>query len=112
MTPGKLRRRDGIHRSIAAGGVRLHVHSLASDLLDGALGTVVLEADEEENAIHPLKGMLQHQALHLAVVLSAPVSARQKCPTDFDLAFHIVVAMKSRRADHTSAASIQGNEGP
>src|SRR5579859_1750774 len=65
------------HYAVAAGAI-FPFQECAADLLDCPLRAQIVFADDEQYSIGKSKGMLQHQLLQLAVVLSAPELAREE----------------------------------
>src|SRR5262249_18956938 len=111
------RRRELVDEPLAPSRVGRRAGPHAADLLDGPLRAPVLWPDDEDHPIHPLKRVLQHEALHLAVLAAAPEGAREKAPTDLEDATLGVVAVVARRADdaagrpldrHERAAGVEG----
>src|SRR6266568_9315068 len=58
----------------------------AADLGHGALRAPVLVADPEHDGVDEGKGVIEHQALDLAVGAAAPMAAGDERPADLDLA--------------------------
>lgn len=54
--------------------------------------------------------MIEHEPLHLAVVLPSPVRAGQKRPADLDLGALLAVGVKARRTDDSPVEEIQRDE--
>src|SRR5258705_4762031 len=71
----------------------------STDLLDRSLRTVVLGADQEDDAVYESERVSEHQLLHFTIVLPAPVRPSQERPPDLDFALLGVVAMVTRAAD-------------
>src|SRR5690349_604030 len=90
------RRRDLIHHAFAPERIGLRANEYAANLLHGPPGAAVVRTDDEIHALHRLEGMLQHEALHLTVVSTAPMRAGQERPADFNFALHRIPAVETR----------------
>src|SRR5579863_7426291 len=71
-----------------------------------ALRTPVLVTDPEDDGVNESKGMIEHQALDLAVRSSAPMTARQKGPSDLDLTDLGRIAIVPARSDQPVCGAI------
>src|SRR6185437_7641581 len=78
----------------------------AADLGHGALRAPVFIADPEHHGIDKAKGMVEHQALDLAVGGAAPMAANDKGPADLDLAALGLMAVIAAGADQPAARAI------
>src|SRR5215510_1372884 len=83
----------------------------STDLFHGLLRSNVVNADEKNNPFDKLERVIQHQALHLAVVDSTPMGAGQKCPTDLKLALIRPIPIVAGRADNLGCLSIHCCQG-
>ena len=54
--------------------------------------------------------MLEHQPLHLAVVATAPIGARQERPADLDFAPLPIVTVEPRRPDDPALLCLAGHQ--
>ena len=57
-----------------------------------------------------LEGVFQHEALHLAVVLAAPIATTEEGPANFDHPLGSVEAMVPRGSDQLSGRTLDGNQ--
>lgn len=100
-----------VHEAVPPAGVGSGPAANAADFFHGSLRAKILWSDQKDDAIYEMECVLQHEALHLAVILAAPVRPGQEAPADFDLTFGRVVAMEPRGADHSAVLAINGNQG-
>src|SRR5258705_2046506 len=82
----------------------------STDLLDRSLRTVVLGADQEDDAVYESERVSEHQLLHFTIVLPAPEAPRKKLPSNFDFALLTVVAMVARPADDLAVPRVRGDQ--
>jgi hypothetical protein len=83
----------------------------AADFFHGFSGAGVRCADEEDNAVDELEGMVEHEAFHFAVVASAPVRTGEECPADFNFALCRVEVGVAGGADDFLGFAVDGHEG-
>jgi hypothetical protein len=57
---------------------------------------------EKDDSIDITECVLEHQPLHLAIVMPTPMRPGEKGPADFDLAGRLIIAVKARRSDDPS----------
>ena len=53
-----------------------------ADLFNGFTRTEIRCPDQKNNMIHESKSVVQHESLHLSVVISTPTRAGKECPAD------------------------------
>lgn len=81
-----------------------------AELLDSALRSHVPGIDDEQDRLDEPERVVEHQALQLTVVDTAPVGASQERPADLDLAARGVVAVIARGSDDLSRPGVQDGE--
>ena len=90
----------------------LHVtEERSSDLLHGLSGTPVLLADDEDDALHESKCMVEHEGFHLAVDPAAPEGPLEERPSDLDLGFSLLEVTVSGAPDDTAGRAVDYGEG-
>src|SRR5580765_8870974 len=72
---------------------------------------MVRRVDEKNHATDIAKRMVEHEPLHLAVVLATPMRPGEKGPADFDLIGRLVIAVKARRSDRPTGSCFHRKEG-
>jgi|SRR5215471_7260307 len=70
------------------------------DLFHGFLRSYIVRSYKKDDVIDKLEGVIQHQALHLAIVNSAPVRTSQKGPADLEFGFGRSVQVIPGSADN------------
>jgi hypothetical protein len=108
---GEHRGSDFVHVTLSTAGVHPCSRANTADLFYAPLGADVLHADAEDDAIDKTERVLQHEALHLAVVPATPMGAGQERPPDLDLALFFVIAVEPRRSDNPLRRKISGDQG-
>ena len=83
-----------VQHTVVSDVIRAAVNAHSSKPLNSASRANVLGTDDEHNAIHEAKRMMQHELFHFTIVLSAPVTAGQKGPADLDFARSGIIGMK------------------
>ena len=66
--------------------------------------------DEADDAVDERERVLEHEPLHLTVVVAAPMRSREERPADLDFAARRVIAVEARRPDDAAVAAIKGDE--
>src|ERR1022692_2378675 len=77
-----------------------------TDLLHGSLRPQIPCPHHEDDAIDKLKSVAQHQALHLPVVRSAPMGARQKRPADLNFSLVGVISEVDRKSTRLNSSHL------
>ena len=57
-----------------------------ADLLDSSTRPEIRCSHPKDNMIHKRKGIVQHESLHLSVVISTPIGAGEERPADLKFA--------------------------
>ena len=83
----------------------------AADFFHGFSGADVRFADEEDDGVDELEGVVEHEAFHFAVVVTAPVGAGEEGPADFDFVALGVEVGVAGGADDFLGFSVDGDEG-
>src|SRR5262245_56618266 len=73
-------RRDPIDDASLTIGVQTGAEQDASNLFDRAAGTAVVGADPEYDVLDELKGVIEHEPFHFAVVDASPMRAGEERP--------------------------------
>lgn len=85
--------------------------SRSPDLLHGPLRSGVRRTDPENNRVHEDERVAEHQSLDFAIGASAPMSADQKCPADFDFTPLCVVCVIPAGANDRTCCALDEREG-
>src|ERR1700746_3826429 len=105
------RLRKLVHNALLAVTIWSHAHIYRPDLLHGAPRATIIRPDDEHHPLHALERMLEHQALHFAVVCATPASTRQEAPPNFKDASLSIEIMIARGADDLATRPLNGQEG-
>src|SRR5438876_9071179 len=110
-------------RALSEGCLREHVdHALptlrvggnaeihGADLLNRTARAAILWPNDEENLVDGLEGVLEHQALHLAVVPAAPIATSEKRPANLDPALCGVEDVVTRRSNDLPGSMVDGHQ--
>src|SRR6185436_6244120 len=84
----------------------------APDLFHRFLRPEIRRADPEDNAVHELECMREHQLFHFAIVNSTPMRPRQKRPTNLNLVPLLIISIVARRTNDSSGLQINCQQGP
>src|SRR5208283_2186033 len=90
---------DSVNKTVSATPIGPRSYTNSAYFLYGSLRAQILRTDEKDDAGHKSEGVPEHELFHFPVVDAAPVGSGYECPTDFDLAFFLVVSVGSRRHD-------------
>ena len=82
-----------------------------ADSLDGLSRPAIRGRYQEHDCLHEFESMVQHEAFQLRVVLSAPMRAGKKGPTDFNFSFLEVQSEVPRRTDSPLSLPVDDNKG-
>src|SRR4029077_14787008 len=104
------RLRKLVHNALLAVTIWSHAHVHRPDLLHRAPRATIVRPDDEHYPLHSLERMLEHQALHLAVVCATPASTSEEAPPDLKDALLSIEIMIARGADDLATRPLNGQE--
>lgn len=88
------RRRELVYQPCLPARIRCGASPHGTNFLNGPLRTTIVWTDDKDYTLHRLERMLEHEALHLAIVATAPVGAGKKGPADLnDAAFRVAAVV-------------------
>ena len=104
------RSRDFVDKTDLATPIGPRSRTNSANPFDGLLRAHILGPNQKDNPVYESEGVPEHQLFHFPVVRPAPVGPGQERPTDFDLAFLLVVPVESRRPDDPAIFGISGDQ--